>query len=357
MGTVEYVAPEQIEGRKIDGRADVYSLGCVLFQMLTGSPPFAAEQEAATLWAHLSDPPPSASERRPGIPPGIDAVIERAMAKSADDRFPTAGELAEAARTSVARAPAPEPPPPPPPPPPAPPPLRPAPMPAAPGAAPGPPTVPPIAPPTPSPGRRKGPPVGLIVGLLAALAAVIVVVAVVIATGGDDPPVDGPPVDGPPVDGPPAGPFPNAAEAELLGHIPTALQSPPCERATAPVSGAVASVECFTDTPQLMDYALFRDAAAMDAAYRERVATSGVTEQTGDCAAGEPAEDSWLDPAGATAGRLLCFTNEAGSPAIAWTHDRLLILAEASRPAGELTALYGFWTGIADHSATAQPQP
>ncbi|MGH2684292.1 MAG: serine/threonine-protein kinase, partial [Actinomycetota bacterium] len=98
VGTVEYVAPEQIEGRELDGRADVYSLGCVMFECITGSPPFARERDAATMWAHLSEPPPSATAKRPDLPKAIDAVIERALAKSPDDRYGTCGEMMDAAR-------------------------------------------------------------------------------------------------------------------------------------------------------------------------------------------------------------------------------------------------------------------
>lgn len=69
VGTIEYVAPEQIEGEEVDSRTDIYSLGCVLFECLTGEPPFQADQEAALLWAHLTRDPPKASDRRVGVSP------------------------------------------------------------------------------------------------------------------------------------------------------------------------------------------------------------------------------------------------------------------------------------------------
>ena len=68
MGSVDYVAPEQIRGEEVDGRADVYALGCLLFEALTGSVPFAGVSEVAIVYAHLDEEPPSASERRPGLP-------------------------------------------------------------------------------------------------------------------------------------------------------------------------------------------------------------------------------------------------------------------------------------------------
>src|SRR4051794_2269346 len=93
VGTVEYVAPEQIEGHSVDGRADVYSLGCVLFECLTGRKPFDRELDVAVLWAHVNDPPPSTGDA------AIDGVLPPALAKSPAARYDTAGAfLADAAR-------------------------------------------------------------------------------------------------------------------------------------------------------------------------------------------------------------------------------------------------------------------
>jgi len=95
-GTLSYAAPEQFEGTRLDARTDVYSLGCVVFECLTGSPPFRREQDAALMYAHLNEPPPSVSELRPDLPAAVDEVISRAMAKDPDRRFQRAGELAGA---------------------------------------------------------------------------------------------------------------------------------------------------------------------------------------------------------------------------------------------------------------------
>jgi DNA-binding beta-propeller fold protein YncE len=97
VGTSDYVAPEQIRGGAVDARADVYSLGAVLFHALTGEAPFAGRNHEAVLWAHLTEPPPSASARRPNVPRALDVVIARAMAKRAPDRYPSAGDLGRAA--------------------------------------------------------------------------------------------------------------------------------------------------------------------------------------------------------------------------------------------------------------------
>jgi basic membrane lipoprotein Med (substrate-binding protein (PBP1-ABC) superfamily) len=104
MGSVDYIAPEQIEGRPVDGRADVYSLGCVLYECLTGEPPFRGQVEAAVMYAHLKEKPPRPSDKRPELPAGIDDVLARAMAKSPDDRYPACGELAAAARAELGGA-------------------------------------------------------------------------------------------------------------------------------------------------------------------------------------------------------------------------------------------------------------
>jgi YVTN family beta-propeller protein len=96
MGTVGYVSPEQIRGDPVDGLADVYSLGCVAYECLSGEPVFPRDEEVAVMFAHLQDPPPSVASRRPELPAGIDSVIARAMAKSPTDRYQTCGEFAKA---------------------------------------------------------------------------------------------------------------------------------------------------------------------------------------------------------------------------------------------------------------------
>ena len=80
-GTVDYTAPEQIAAEPADQRADVYSLGCVLYECLAGEPPFKRPRAVATLFAHASEPPPSLHEKRPELPEAIDPVIARALAK------------------------------------------------------------------------------------------------------------------------------------------------------------------------------------------------------------------------------------------------------------------------------------
>jgi serine/threonine-protein kinase len=101
MGTLDYVAPEQISGKGVDGRTDQYALGCVLYQSLTGKVPYPREEETAALFAHLQDPPPRPSDARPELPPEIDEVVGRSMAKLKEERFATCGDMARAARAAL----------------------------------------------------------------------------------------------------------------------------------------------------------------------------------------------------------------------------------------------------------------
>ncbi|HEY7267244.1 MAG TPA: serine/threonine protein kinase [Solirubrobacterales bacterium] len=90
IGTIDYMAPEQIEASRVDARTDVYALGCVLFHAVTGTVPFPERESSSKMWAHLNEPPPGAGLE-------LDPVIRRAMAKDPADRFPSAGDLGRAA--------------------------------------------------------------------------------------------------------------------------------------------------------------------------------------------------------------------------------------------------------------------
>jgi DNA-binding SARP family transcriptional activator/ABC-type transport system substrate-binding protein/outer membrane protein assembly factor BamB len=92
-GTLDYAAPEQFEGQALDGRTDVYSLGCVLYECLVGHPPFSGETDATLMYSHLMEPPPRVTDERPDLPDGIDHVVATALAKGPDARFASAGAL------------------------------------------------------------------------------------------------------------------------------------------------------------------------------------------------------------------------------------------------------------------------
>ena len=101
MGTLDYIAPEQVEGREVDGRTDQYSLACVAFHCLTGQTPFPRDTDIAIAMAHLHDRPPSASGLRPEVAEATDAVLARGMAKKPDERFPTSEAFVGALRQAL----------------------------------------------------------------------------------------------------------------------------------------------------------------------------------------------------------------------------------------------------------------
>lgn len=94
MGTPKYMSPEQINGRKADGRSDIFSLGAVLYEMLTGRPPFSGAELNAILYQVLNGAPPLPSSINPALPAGFDRIVARAMAKDADKRYANAAEMA-----------------------------------------------------------------------------------------------------------------------------------------------------------------------------------------------------------------------------------------------------------------------
>ena len=96
VGTVDYVAPEQIQGLPVTPQTDVYALGCMLYELLSGRVPYVRETHMAKLWAHVNAAPPSLLPVRPDLPVAFDRIVRRAMAKSPSERYRSAGELAEA---------------------------------------------------------------------------------------------------------------------------------------------------------------------------------------------------------------------------------------------------------------------
>jgi hypothetical protein len=96
IGTPSYMSPEQISGREVDPRSDVYALACLIYEMLTGQPPFAGGDDVQTLYRQLHEPPEPPSLHAPDVPAALDRVIARALAKSPSDRYASMQELARA---------------------------------------------------------------------------------------------------------------------------------------------------------------------------------------------------------------------------------------------------------------------
>ncbi|MBA3407951.1 MAG: protein kinase [Solirubrobacterales bacterium] len=101
VGTVHYIAPEQIHGGHVDARTDIYSLGCMVFQCLTGELPFARDSDVAVIYAHLSEEPPRLTSVRPELPAGLDAVVTKALEKAPEKRFQTCADMTSAARAVI----------------------------------------------------------------------------------------------------------------------------------------------------------------------------------------------------------------------------------------------------------------
>jgi YVTN family beta-propeller protein len=101
VGTLDYTAPEVFRGEELDARADVYSLGCVLYESLTGAVPFPGTTDAAVMYSHLQEEPPAITDERPELPEELDHVVRRAMAKHRSDRYLTCGDLVRAVRDAL----------------------------------------------------------------------------------------------------------------------------------------------------------------------------------------------------------------------------------------------------------------
>ncbi|MGW6292409.1 serine/threonine-protein kinase [Streptomyces sp. NPDC055058] len=107
VGTLDYVAPEQISGRPVDARCDVYGFACVVHETLAGHPPFRRDDDMALLWAHQYDDPPRLTADRPDLAPQTDAVLAKALAKSPDDRYASCLDFVAALRTASTGSPRP----------------------------------------------------------------------------------------------------------------------------------------------------------------------------------------------------------------------------------------------------------
>jgi hypothetical protein len=333
VGTVDYVAPEQIEGGEVGARTDEYSLACVLFECLTGAPPHRKDSEVATLYAHLNDQPPKVTTSRPDLPPEIDRVLAKALAKEPSRRYATCGELAAAARAA-------------------------------------------IAPPTAhAPGTRSTMPwyrrPALAVAGIAVVAVLVAGVAFALAGSGEPSGVRTAPTGSPSptptphfatVDRPPT-----EDEQRLLALLPEDVRQgcgPSAGDAGTPAADDehLGAVACDTGDVEVL-YELFASRDAMDGAFGDRAYEAGA--YGGDCAEDRTAQNPY-SISGEQAGRVLCDRTRDGS-LIAWTDERLFVLGEAIRDDPGDLSLYDWWLSagpvvpgtmpIKDGSVSAPPLP
>jgi serine/threonine-protein kinase len=303
VGTLDYLAPEQIEGEGVDGRVDQYSLACLAYHCLTGEVPFRKDTEAALLYAHLRAPPPKATARRPELPEAVDRVIARGMAKRPQDRYPSCGELAAALRSAVA---------------------------------------PERVALSVQPRRRTW----LAVGAGMAVLLMVGLILALILSGGDKEPARGASPTAPATAGPAtASPAPTARafteqEERLLERVPEAFRET-CQPAEAVPPEALGGVSC-TDGEASVTYSLFETVASMDDWFDQSVGTRQLPD--GDCQVDRKAVGPYsIRDVGA--GRVLCY-QEGGDSFLEWTDERVLVYSLASRADLGDVDLVLWWAGF-----------
>jgi hypothetical protein len=359
VGTADYASPEQIEGKTLDGRADVYSLGCVLYECLTGAPAYDRDSEVALMYAHLLEPPPTISDKRPDLSPEIDAVLAKGMAKNRDERNATPTELAQATRgvlvgdaapatatrggQTVLSAPQ-------------------APQTVMAGAPAMPP--PPVTPRDESSRSPDGdgapPPRGgtategrkrtLIFAGIAALLVAGAVVAAILTMGGDSEAGDTTTTGA------------TTPVTVLDAVVPTALTRG-CTKRGTPVAPAVETYEC---TPTETDPSSYPDeseisfyASGENLAVGFEDATDGLTEAPCGAVTGERA---WIHVStGQRGGRRACFTDDEGRSVIVWTHEKLgspdhVDTLGIGREPGRTSNLFrSWWNAVNDDIGKCRP--
>ena len=320
VGTADYAAPEQIEGRELDRRADVYALGCVLYETLTGEPTYEKDSEVALMYAHLLEPPPRVTDKRADLPPEVNAVVAKAMAKSPADRYATTPEFAAAMRRALigtetrrtqqsdqprvpetvltgdaagaAAAGA-----------------------AATPPAPAPPVQPPeAAPPAPAqpadggegPKRKKW----LVPVAIALLVLIIggIVGAILALTGG--------------------GSSSTTANSLLAVVVPTEIANA-CTTQNTPEGDAVETNICTPSAnataafPDSLTFSFYKNGTDVTAVYDAQVSASGVSKNTGRCDRNVwKGEGEWHHPDGKFGGHRLCYVDGNGDSIVAWTHEK-----------------------------------
>jgi len=403
VGTADYAAPEQIEGKELDARADIYSLGCVVYECLTATSAYDKDSEVALMYAHLLEPPPHVSDRRPDLPTEIDEVVGKAMAKAPEERYQTPKDFAAALRdvlADVSTAPAgeragraaptvmaasavahaadggaaapsgaaqttaggpettaggPE-------------------TTASSGLAGGAATIPPAAPPEPpqAPGpptdggsgngadrpRRPKPARSTLIagGIAAALALALIATLAVLLTGGDDgnSNASGGTTSTTPLGGP---------ADTLLSVLAPSQIAKACTTASVPSGDAVETDTCEpppsspTNVPNSLTLNFFSSGTALEQAYT--AAQKGLTPARCGATLGERV---WFHPTGKHGGRRTCFTDSGGRFVVLWTHEKLGsddhvdMLGDAREPGRAPTTFSDWWGSVNDFIGKCRPK-
>jgi Tol biopolymer transport system component len=322
VGTLDYAAPEQFKGGTPDARTDVYSLGCVLFECLTGRPPFTSENDAGLMYAHLQEPPPSATAELPELAADIDGVIARAMAKAPDDRPGSAGALVDEAKRALRVG----------------------------------------GPPTAEGASASATRLRRLVPIVAVAAALVVGVVVSSALRNETPETGGAAGETTQASPspPPAPAFRTVQrplsqdEERLLDSIPNAIRSDclPLDR-PEPVQGELAALACRGGGVEVL-YELFPTQSDMDAAFQQGANARQAPD--GECATDTLAISTYTI-GGERAGRVLCYTVEHGpffdeggfqgslpdQSHIEWTDENASVYGHALRNDLADLSLYEWW--------------
>ncbi|OBG29135.1 protein kinase [Mycobacterium alsense] len=399
VGTWKYMAPERFSDGQVDYRADIYSLACVLYECLTGSPPYASDSAGVLVSAHLMEPIPQPSAKRSGIPKAFDAVIARGMAKKPEDRYASAGDLVRAAHDALtnpdqtqavdilrrstestlpklqglrgAAPPAQQPP-------------RPAPawnptpapdsgpLPRAGQPAPnpvayqpqwaGPPPQfagpAPYGPGHPPPPPRQRNPWAIVAGVAAVvLVLVVVVVGISMAVGndGDETPNAATTTTTTPSTtrtttstAPSSSTPPPGALNRLLGLLPPGYPAGTCKPDRQPMPGAIVSVMCGqntdTDGPTVSAFGLFDDLRGVQDAFNGFMKSDTLVKCPGDKAS----PGTWWhnkDP-NTILGQIACGTYKGDEPQVMWSNQQTMVFAVVSgNPQGpNMDQLYKWWS-------------
>ncbi len=327
LGTLDYIAPEQVEGKPVDGRADQYALACLAFHGLSGRVPFARDTDIAIAMAHLRDAPPSLVELRPELPGAVDAVVARGMAKRPDDRYPDCRAFVDDLRAALGISQA---------------------------------EMRARGPDATGPRRRRGALLAAGVGLVALAATAIAVGSGALTGGapGGTPGASAGPTAAAATTAGPDDAFPNAAERALLAEmegvpgdfVDTCERSPESPfRYTGVVAAAVA---CFPPIETGASEIVVRRFTPETVGRRDlsiwikvEIAHQGGDNALpeGDCGTSPDAVGAW-SVAGAERGAIACHIQEAtGDAMLYWADDFRGLLMSARNPRGESSALYEFF--------------
>lgn len=369
VGTADYAAPEQIEGKPLDGRADVYALGCVAYEALTANPAYDKDSEVSMMYAHLLEPAPKVTERRPDLPPEVDEAIGKAMAKSRDDRFSRPTEFAVALKKALALAPRHD---------------------AEQAPAGGRETVLAARPPmagsasTKEAAQRSPPPSGeagggsrrpgrgILIGVAVAVVAGIAILLGVLLTGGKS---------GSPKSGAPAilpatttttAPGGGGTAANLMAVLMPTQIAKECKTQPDPAAGALETEDCVSpptarvSDPNEFSFSFYPGSDALLQAYQGMLTQAhgevGQNKPLAKCGSSPPGPQFWVHSTGKLGGRRFCFTDSKGNYVIVWTHekrgsdDHVDMLGIAREPGRAPTIFASWWLSVKDFIGKCRPE-